>query len=472
MAEQIDELFVRLGLEQDKQSFDEAESTFQSLRATALQFGATIGTGLGLQELTFGFTQSAEEARRLAEEFRGLEVSPQFVNQLRGAFRLINEDAGEAESLIRNIAGIIEDTDWGEISSAAFARGFDISGIQEAESAAEVLRELNDQLSGADPRQARELGQALGLSSAQIRMLRDTNVSEGMSAAQEAAPLSDEMVKAGQEFQEGFTELSMAMDGLSRSISETFVGDLGENMSDMAEYLRENRDAITRFVDTALPYLRDTAIGVGALVAFRAARAGLGVLSNIPLATAFTAGGFVLGGQAIRGNLMDPNSESFQQYQNEQEAFKRSMPGMAPGMSLDEAEQWLNERDRRRAQERAEEQDQSSENDEPSLWDRIVDQLSGGVGATPTMPDTSNVPTMPDTDTDSAPSPEISMVPDITGGMSLQQVGDTINLSIENIDARGSTNPEQTRQQIRRAMDEAMSQAAKNTVRDIKSPVQ
>lgn len=290
MPEAIDSLLVNLGLETDAESFKKAEGQFDSLQSKALQFGAVIGAGFGLNELTFGFSEAANEANKLAEEFEGLGVSPQLVSQMRGAFRLIDEDGSEAESTIRNIADLMENTDWGEISDAAFARGLDISGIQEAETAAEAMAALNEQMRGMDPRKAREMGQALGMSSAQIRMFRDFDIANMRGQASEFAPMTEGMSEAASEFTEGWNELSLAMDGLSNTISETFVGDLGETMSDIAEYLRDNREEIKNVYETLLPPLKGAAMGIGTLVALRSARAGLGILSKIPLVTLGAAG--------------------------------------------------------------------------------------------------------------------------------------------------------------------------------------
>lgn len=427
MAEQIDELFVKLGLEQDQESFQQAESSFDGLRSTALQFGAVIGGGLGLQELTFGFAESSEEARKLSEEFKGLDVGPQFVNQLRGAFRLINEDAGEAESLIRNLAGIIEGTDWGEISSAAFARGLDISGIQDAETAAEAMGELNKQLSQMDdPEQARRLGDALGLSSAQIRLLRDTDVGQGMSEAQEAAPLTQEMTEAAQQFSEGFNELALSMDGVSRSISETFVGDLGESMSDLAEYMKENREEIADFAESAMPYIKGIGVSLGVLVALQSARAALGIVKNVPGATAIAAGvGYGIY-QSYESGEEEEQAPPEEQVRSQQSRMGR-MNAMPEGLDISQQRAWM----------------QGDLTREDLGLDRQPrDSMDLGLDR---GPDTS------------APQPP------------LQAAGDTYYLSV---DASNASDPAATRQAVRQAVEQAMGDAAKATVRDMRSPVE
>jgi hypothetical protein len=278
MAEQIDELFVRLGLEQDQQQFKQAEDSFDSLRGKALQFGAVIGAGFGIGELTFGFSDAVNEARKLSEEFEELGVTPQFVNQLRGAFALIQEDASEADSTIRNIADLIEDTDWGDISEAAFSRGFDISAIRDAENMTEAMAALNEQMRDMDQEQGRRMGQALGMSSAQIRMFQGENISALMQDVAGRRPRTDEQVEAAEEFATGVTEFTQVIEGLRDTLSADFVGEIGEGLSDMADILEENRDAVLALKEP----LAGAAAGIGTLVALRAGRAAVGALGNIP----------------------------------------------------------------------------------------------------------------------------------------------------------------------------------------------
>ena len=452
MPEQIDELFVKLGLEQDQEQFQQAQNSFDSLRSAALQFGAVIGAGFGLNELTFGFANTTNEARKLAEVFEGLDVTPQFVDALRGAFRLIDEDASEAASTIENIAQIIEDTDWGEISEQAFARGFDISGIEDAENMAEALAALNEQFrSMEDQERARRLAGALGLSDAQFRLMRQTDVGQQMSRAAELRPMEQDQVEAAEEFAHGWQELSLAMEGLQREISEAFVGDIGESMSEMADILAENKKAIEDFAEDAVPILGGMASSLGILVGLRTARAGLGIFSKVPLATLAAGGlaGFAYQ-QATTGERMSPE---------EQEQFNKEMgidlggtrTGMPPpGGQEEQEEQSLIPRSGTR---RGAPEDMTFEN---RMWP--LDLSSGQT--TDVRNETNNIFNMD----------QRQFLPETSNTAPTENRTET-NYNIT-IDARGSTDPRSIRENVKRGTEEALRESAETTIEDFATEVQ
>lgn len=417
MPEQIDELFVKLGLEQDKREFDQAEASFDSLRSTALQFGAAIGAGIGLQDLTFGFAETTNELNKMAQEFEGLEVTPQLVSQLQGAFRLIDEDASEAGATIRNLAGILEDTDWGQIPEDAIARGFDVSAIADADTMTEALAALNEQMRGiGDQEQARRMASALGLSSAQFRLMRETDVGGQMQRASELNPLTQEMSEAAAQFQEGMNELSLSFDGLKNVLSEQFVGDMGEGMSELADIMAENRDAIRQFVEEAIPYLKGAATGIGTLVALRMGRAALGAFANVPGAVALAAG-IGVGVSSMR------DSERIDEFTDENRERARSEEEKEIRRNIE----MLRDMGPRGDQEGYDEQ-----------MERLQNQL------------------------DRAQGDDLSM-----GG-----AGGGPAISYEfNVDARGSTDPQATEQAVQRGAEKALARAAENTVNDFRSPI-
>ena len=415
MPEQIDELFVRLGLEQDQQQFQQAQNNFDSLRSAALQFGAVIGAGFGINELTFDLSRAVNEMNKLAGEFRGLDVDPAFVSDLRGAFTLIDEDAGEADSTIRQLADLIEQTEWGNIPEDAIARGFDPNTLRNVDNAREALERINEQVEGMDPKRAREMLSALGFGSGQIRMIRDFDISEQMSQARNLRPLTDEMSDAAKEFQHGFHELSLALDGLKRELGETFVGDLGEGMSRMADLLAENRDAIQNFADEATPILGGMATSLGILVGIRSARAGLGVLSKIPGATLLAGGVAGYAYQQVRESMGEEGLSEEEQRRLEQTA------GVGAGQTMRGP---------------PENQDMFAEPGSGRFW---APQRQQGPDLGPLYDATPN-----------------------RGGNSYEI----------NVDARGATDPEQVRENARRGAEEALQESSETTIEDFKTDVQ
>ena len=126
MAEPIDDLFVRLGLETDDKEFKDASRDFDQLKSQVLQFGAAIGAGFGLKEMTFGFAQATDELARFAEVF---DIDPEFVDRLTFAFQQTGGSADDAFQSIRKIADIIEQTQWGEIAEKAFREGIAVDPL-------------------------------------------------------------------------------------------------------------------------------------------------------------------------------------------------------------------------------------------------------------------------------------------------------------------------------------------------------
>lgn len=441
MPEQIDELFVKLGLEQDKREFDQAEASFDSLRGAALQFGAVIGAGFGLNELTFGFAEATNQLNKLSQEFEGLEVTPQLINQLQGAFRLIDEDASEAESTIRNLAGIIEDTDWGQIPEDAIARGFDVQSIASADTMTEALAALNEQMRGiGDQEQARRMAQALGLSSAQFRLMRETDIGGAMQRASELSPVSREATQAAAEFQKGFNELSLSLDGVSGAISETFVGDLGEGMSELADIMAENRDAIQQFVKDALPYLKGAAAGIGTLVALRMGRAALGAFSGIPGATALAAGI----GVGVNSMMdMDVDAET---RENRQDMFDRRLEDLR--RRREEVRRAMEEGSVDQDNERAQQYLERLNNQIDEI--RARREFEGQGGEIGELPD------------NYSPGDDIGSAGRLNGNETSYNF---------NIDARGANDPQATEQAAQRGVERALARAAENTVNDFRSPV-
>ena len=101
MAEQIDSLLVSLGLDTDKQSFDNGVSMFNGLRGAALGLAGALGIGVGGASLTTGFANSRQE---LGNFSRQMQVSAQDVRGLEFAFEQVGGEAGEARSAIEGMA--------------------------------------------------------------------------------------------------------------------------------------------------------------------------------------------------------------------------------------------------------------------------------------------------------------------------------------------------------------------------------
>lgn len=429
MAETIDSLLVNLGLETDEQSFSDAEQSFKQLESKALQFGATIGAGLGLNELTFGFAEAVDQINNLSEEFEGFGVSPQLISNLQTVLEIIGQDGSDAEGVIRNLASLVEETDWGNISEMALAKGFDIKGIQQAETAGQALSALNEQLAGMDQEQARRVAGEFGIGQAGLELLRLPDLGQRMSEAGQLNPLTGAQTQAARDFQKGFAEVTSAIDGLSRILSEQFVGDLGESMSTMADILAENRDYIREFVETYGPYLADAAKGIGVLVGIQAARAGLGILSKIPGSTLLAAGAgigisAVLDEDTQKQIEESTNRRNVEQIQDRIERLNQQI-GVAQEAGLkDQADNLREERQK---------------------WNQMLKERMppGDFGRIPLV------------------GPDQPLSAQGAGGG---------NLTV-NVDARGATSPDEVRRQAERGANSAIARASENALLDLRTNV-
>lgn len=293
-GEVIDSLLVRLGLETDAKDFREAQSMFDGVRRSALQFGAVIGAGLGVRELTFGFASAKDELGKFAEVYG---TTAQFVDSLGYALAQSGGNARDAFGSIKRIRDLLEATEWGEVASDAFrVAGFDpylLRGVTDASEAYERLAEAVQGLSQEDARRALS---ALGFGDAEIRLFRQgpagfqALIAEGESYAR----VTKEMTEQAARFQTSLTSLTKSVDGLGNELSSLVLDDFSEAMQRAADYLRENRSEIAGFFADALPWLEKTAVGIATLVALQGGKRALGYLGAAAGSLPIVAAGMVL----------------------------------------------------------------------------------------------------------------------------------------------------------------------------------
>lgn len=283
-GEVIDSLLVRLGLETDAKDFREAQSMFDGVRRSALQFGAVIGAGLGVRELTFGFASAKDELGKFAEVYG---TTAQFVDSLGYALAQSGGSARDAFGSIKRIRDLLEATEWGEVASDAFrVAGFDpylLRGVTDASEAYERLAEAVQGLSQEDARRALS---ALGFGDAEIRLFRQgpEGLRQLLAESESYARVTKEMTDRAARFQTELTRMTKAVEGVSNELSNLILDDFSNAMQAASEFLRENRSEIGGFFEKALPWLEATAVGVGTLVALQAGKKGLAMLG--PLARA------------------------------------------------------------------------------------------------------------------------------------------------------------------------------------------
>lgn len=404
-GEEIDSLLVRLGLDADKEEFNEANSMFNGLKTTALQVGAVIGGGIGFQKLTTGFAEATEEIGRFADRF---STTPEFVDALGFAMSQIGGDADEAFGSIEKVANLIEDTEWGDIPSDAFrVAGFDPLMLEGVTSVAEAYERISDAVDGLSPEEARRSLKALGFGDTEIDLFTGTGgeslrnlIAEGM----DLGTINREMTEQGKEFNKATGRLGKSMDSLSKNMSTLFMDDLVDTVNDIAEFLKNNLEEITGFFESALPWLEKTAVGVLTLVAIQSGRAGGGALLRGLGSRSGVAGLAIAAGAGVLevGNRFDRETERLREQGQEEEARRREQHAM---------------------------------------------RSIGGSGGAFMMGLPSDV--RPDTP--------------VSGG------GTNVKNEI-NVDARGSTNPSETRRQAEKGMEAYINRLSENTIIDVENP--
>ena len=171
MAETIDSLLVELGLDTDKQAFNEAGQIFTGLRSKALLFGAAIGTiGAAAGGVTASFAAEVDRMGKFGEVY---DATAQDINRLGFALEKSGGSAEDAFSSIERLRDLQARWRQGEFPDAAAFFGIDPRVLQ---STGDLLRDyerLAQAVQGMGVNQRRNALQALGFSDAEIKLFGD-----------------------------------------------------------------------------------------------------------------------------------------------------------------------------------------------------------------------------------------------------------------------------------------------------------
>jgi hypothetical protein len=221
MAEQIDELFVKLGLDTDEKEFQQANEQFANLRTNALQFGAALGTvgaaGFGLVN---NFAGRTDELGQFADR---MDVSAQFVNQLGFALESVGGSADDAFGSIENMLSILQDQDWGQLEGKieSLSAGIDFQALKSAATEADSLREayvdISEQIQGLSGRKQQRVLEELGFTGEQMNLLQlgPEEMQARFQRGAELAPVTDEMTESARRFNEAMNELETQTRGIA-----------------------------------------------------------------------------------------------------------------------------------------------------------------------------------------------------------------------------------------------------------------
>ena len=256
MAEQIDELFVKLGLDTDEKEFQSANEQFANLRTNALQFGAALGTvgaaGFGLVN---NFAGRTDELGQFADR---MDVSAQFVNQLGFALESVGGSADDAFGSIENMLSILQDQDWGQLEGKieSLSAGIDFQALKSAATEADSLREayvgIAEQIQGLSDRKQQRVLEELGFTGEQMNLLQlgPEEMQARFQRGAELAPVTDEMTESAREFERAMAELTTQ----TRGIADMFANRLAPAMTDAIQALLgvSDREGIERRYEQAI----------------------------------------------------------------------------------------------------------------------------------------------------------------------------------------------------------------------------
>lgn len=218
MAETIDSLLVELGLDTDKQSFNEAGQIFTGLRSKALLFGAAIGTiGAAIGGVTASFANDVDRMGKFAEVY---DTTAQNVNRLGFALEKSGGSAEDAFGSIQRLRDLQARWRQGDFPDSAAFFGIDPNVLQ---STGDLLRDyerLAGAVQGMGATQRRDALQSLGFSDAEIKLFGDGigTMRRYFREADKFSTVTAEMTRNAADFKDSVTDLSEAVEGVKNII--------------------------------------------------------------------------------------------------------------------------------------------------------------------------------------------------------------------------------------------------------------
>lgn len=253
MAEVVDELLVKLGLETDAKGFQQAHNQFSGLRSAALKLGAIIGGGVGFHDLTVGVAAARDELGKWAKD---AGVSIQFADKLRHAMEKFGGTEADSRGLIDVANNLREAAKWGELAERSFtSMGFNPQRIQQENmSVEETIDFISRGLSNISERDERNrIAESMGINNPFTRnMLSDYG---GMQAefkrAEELGLVTEEITKNAAAFNDAMTDAGRVVRSLKDMIANELLPGMSEWVNSAAEWTAQNRAQIQKGIDIA-----------------------------------------------------------------------------------------------------------------------------------------------------------------------------------------------------------------------------
>ena len=298
MAEAVDALLVKLGLELDAKGFREANNQFANMRTTALATGAAIGTAfVGMVKISNDVARSADE---LAKWSRAAGVSAQFAHKLGYAMKQVGGDDSDARTLIELANSLRDSAQWGELPARAFAAaGFNPQQIQQQGLDPEQTVDfLSRGLSAMSLDQRRQIAGQLGVNDKAFRLLSDrAGMQNSFNRAGQLGGTPDDVLLANAEaYVTATTELGELIDGFKNTVANEMLPGMTGIVEGITGWSIENRSEIEEAFKEAMPYLEATATGIAVLVAAQVGKKGLAAMGGAGGAAGLAARAGIIGG--------------------------------------------------------------------------------------------------------------------------------------------------------------------------------
>lgn len=298
MAEAVDELMVKLGLEADAKGFREANNHFAAIRTSALATGAAItGAFVGMVNISNDVAKSGDD---LAKWSRSAGVAAQFAHKLGFAMKQVGGSDADARALIELANSWRDSAKWGELPSRAFtAAGFNPQQIQQQNMDVEQTIDFAARALSAMPLdQRRQIAGSLGANDKAFRLLSDY---AGMNnsfrrADQLGAVPSDELLKNAEAYVTATSELGELIEGFKKTVAGEMLPGMTRIVEGINGWSIENREEIETAFKEAMPYFKATATGIAVLVAAQVGKKGLAAMGGAGGAAGLIAKAGIIGG--------------------------------------------------------------------------------------------------------------------------------------------------------------------------------
>src|SRR5690625_3512585 len=237
----LDKFLIALGFDVDKKSTQEAESSIDGIRTSALAMGgilsaAFVKTGFAVKNTADDMTNLYNQSKQLG----GVGVSE--LDAFRHAFEQVGGSASDAETTLANFESLLANA---QLRGEGPWENLELAGISpdillEAQNSIDLLERLSALYPQLGDQQRQLARQALGLGPGADLLLRQgpDEIQRLLADAEHLGVVTDEMAQNA----EKLTQASMRFERAWENLANVFTGEASEGMASSIDRLA---DAIT-----------------------------------------------------------------------------------------------------------------------------------------------------------------------------------------------------------------------------------